>query len=449
MAAGIDPRTAADATVAREAERLVALSHAVHGDAELAFEEHRSSDRLITALSAAGLKVETGVAGLDTAFVATAGSGPLTIAICAEYDALPGIGHACGHNVIAAAAVGAGIALAPLADELGLTVKVMGTPAEEGGGGKILMLDAGVFDGVHAAMMVHPAPDESLIFPCLAVEHLSVAYLGREAHASAYPHLGINAADALTVAQVSIGLLRQHLEPTHRVHGIVTDGGDAPNIVPGHTRGAWYVRAATLEQLAELSPRVRACFEAGATATGLRGRGRAREPALQRVPHRPDAAGGLRAGGDGDRSSVPQRATPSVRSPARPTWRTCRCASRPSTRCSASRRAARSTISPSSPRRRRTPRPTVRCSMVPEPWPGPPSRSPATRTPVQLLLASLYPPRGERVGPPRGARGGARGSETPRPRGPRREHVPSGSSITSAGCCRGRSTATRCACAPN
>jgi amidohydrolase len=268
MAAGIGPRASADASVARDAERLIALSHAVHGDAELAFEEHRSSDRLVSALSAAGLQVETGVAGLDTAFVATAGSGPLTIAICAEYDALPGIGHACGHNVIAAAAVGAGIALAPLADELGLTVKVMGTPAEEGGGGKILMLDAGVFDGVHAAMMVHPAPDESLVFPCLAVEHLSVSYRGREAHASAYPHLGINAADALTVAQVSVGLLRQHLEPTHRVHGIVTDGGDAPNIVPGRTRGAWYVRAATLEQLAELSPRVRACFEAGATATG-------------------------------------------------------------------------------------------------------------------------------------------------------------------------------------
>jgi amidohydrolase len=268
MAAGTDPRAAAEATVTREAERLIALSHAVHGDAEVAFEEYRSSERLVSALAAAHLDVETGVAGLETAFVATAGSGPLTIAICAEYDALPGIGHACGHNVIAAAAVGAGIALAPLADELGLTIKVIGTPAEEGGGGKIIMLDAGVFDGVHAAMMVHPAPDESLIFPCLAVEHLSVSYRGREAHASAYPHLGVNAADALTVAQVSIGLLRQHLEPTHRVHGIVTDGGDAPNIVPGRTRGAWYVRAATLEQLAELSPRVRACFEAGATATG-------------------------------------------------------------------------------------------------------------------------------------------------------------------------------------
>ena len=271
MAAGptaTDPRSAAAETLTRQADPLVALSHAVHGDAELAFQEYRSSARLIEVLGGAGLTVEAGVAGLDTAFVATAGSGPLTVAICAEYDALPGIGHACGHNVIAAAAVGAGLALAPLADELGLTVKVIGTPAEEGGGGKILMLDAGVFDGVHAAMMVHPAPVESLTMSCLAVEHLTVRYRGREAHASGYPELGINAADALTVAQVGIGLLRQHLEPSHRVHGIVTHGGDAPNIVPGNTRGSWYIRASTLAELAKLSPRVHACFDAGALATG-------------------------------------------------------------------------------------------------------------------------------------------------------------------------------------
>ena len=266
--AGDDLRARAAATVLGRDEMLVALSHAVHADAETAFEEHRSSARLVEALDAAGLTVETGVADLDTAFVATAGSGPLTVAICAEYDALPGIGHACGHNVIAAAAVGAGLALAPLADDLGVTIKVIGTPAEEGGGGKVLMLDAGVFDGVHAAMMVHPAPDESLTLPCLAVEHLTVRYRGREAHASGYPELGINAADALTVAQVAIGLLRQHMEPSHRVHGIVTHGGEAPNIVPGNTRGSWYVRASTLAALEELSPRIRACFEAGALSTG-------------------------------------------------------------------------------------------------------------------------------------------------------------------------------------
>jgi amidohydrolase len=264
----MDARAAATAVVRRASEQLVALSHAVHADAEVAFEEHRSAARVAGALGDAGMTVTTRVAELDTAFVASVGSGPLTVAICAEYDALPGIGHACGHNVIAAAAVGAGLALAPLADELGLTVRVYGTPAEEGGGGKILMLDAGLFDDVDLALMVHPAPHESLIIPCLAVEHLGVTYRGREAHASAFPQLGRNAADALTVAQVGIGLLRQHLDPGHRVHGIVTHGGDAPNIVPGRTRGAWYVRASTLADLEELSPRVHACFEAGALATG-------------------------------------------------------------------------------------------------------------------------------------------------------------------------------------
>jgi len=255
-------------TIDAERDRLIALSHAVHTDAELGFEEHRSSRRVADALASSGFDVDFGVAGLDTAFVATAGTGSLTIAVCAEYDALPGVGHACGHNVIAAAAVGAGLALAPLADELDITVKVLGTPAEEGGGGKIVMLDNGIFDGVHAAMMVHPAPYESSWMPTLAIEHFVVHYAGRTAHASAYPHLGRNAADALTVAQVGIGLLRQHIRSTERIHGIVTDGGDAPNIVPDRTSGTWYVRAATLEALDELGPRVRACFEAGAIATG-------------------------------------------------------------------------------------------------------------------------------------------------------------------------------------
>src|SRR6056297_2290052 len=233
---------------------LLALSHAIHADAEVGFEEHTSSRRVAEALAAGGFDVQHGAAGLDTAVVAETGSGPLTVAICAEYDALPG--------------VGAGLALAPLADELGLTVRVLGTPAEEGGGGKILMLRAGSFDGANLAMMVHPYPLESSGMPFLAVQHFDVRYTGRAAHASAYPQLGINAADALTVAQVAIGLLRQHIRPTDRIHGIVTDGGDAPNIVPERTGGQWYARAATLDQLAELYPRVQACFEAGALATG-------------------------------------------------------------------------------------------------------------------------------------------------------------------------------------
>jgi amidohydrolase len=262
-----DARGAAADAVAAAADDLIALSHGVHADAELAFEEHRSSARVAEALSAAGFDVTHGLAGMDTAVDARFGTGELTVAICAEYDALPAVGHACGHNVIAAAAVGAGLALAPLADELGITVRVLGTPAEEGGGGKILMLDAGVFDGVHAAMMVHPAPYESLTIPCLAVEHVGVTYRGKEAHASAFPELGRNAADALTVAQVAVGLLRQHITADQRIHGIVTHGGDAPNVVPGRTEGAWYVRAATLAALEELSPRVQRCFEAGALAT--------------------------------------------------------------------------------------------------------------------------------------------------------------------------------------
>jgi amidohydrolase len=263
-----DPRAIAAQVVSEHADALVALSHAVHADAELAFEEHRSSARVAQMLADGGFSVDHGVAGMDTAFVATYGTGSLKVAICAEYDALPGVGHACGHNVIAAAAAGAGLALAPLADELDLTVQVFGTPAEEGGGGKIVMLDAGLFDGVHAAMMVHPAPSESLTIPCLAVEHVEVTYRGKEAHASAFPQLGRNAADALTIAQVSVGLLRQHISSSQRMHGIVTHGGDAANIVPGRTTGTWYVRAATLAELEVLSPRVRRCFEAGALATG-------------------------------------------------------------------------------------------------------------------------------------------------------------------------------------
>jgi amidohydrolase len=257
-----------DASTDGRREQLVALSHAVHADAEIRFEEHTSSQRCADALDAVGFDVTLGVAGLDTAFVATVGSGDLHVGICAEYDALPGIGHACGHNVIAAAAVGAGSALAEVADDLGLTVSVFGTPAEEGGGGKITMMDAGLFDGVHAAMMVHPAPYEAVTMPCLAVQHLDIAYTGRSAHASAYPQLGVNAADALTVAQVGIGLMRQHIAPSARIHGIVTHGGDAPNIVPERTTGRWYVRASDLAQLGVLRPRVERCFEAGALATG-------------------------------------------------------------------------------------------------------------------------------------------------------------------------------------
>jgi amidohydrolase len=266
----MDAREAARTAVEESRERLLSLSHRIHAHPELGFEEVQACEWVAAELDAAGLEVRTGAGDLPTAFVAEAGDGPLTIAVCAEYDALPEVGHACGHNVIAAAAVGAGLALARVADDIGVHVKVVGTPAEEGGGGKILLLERGVFDGAHAAMMVHPFPYERDHMACLAVSHLEVEYSGRAAHASIDPEDGINAADALTVAQVAIGLLRQHLRPNDRVHGIVTLGGGAPNVVPSHTEGRWYARSATLAELAELEPRVRACFEAGALATGCR-----------------------------------------------------------------------------------------------------------------------------------------------------------------------------------
>ena len=258
----------AAAAVRADSTHLVDLSHRIHGKPELGFEEESASRWCAEQLADAGLAVDMGVCDLPTAFVATAGSGPFVVAICAEYDALPDVGHACGHNVIASAAIGAGRALAPIADDLGITLRVLGTPAEEGGGGKILMMERGAFDGVNAAMMIHPAPGELDRMPCLAVEHVDVIYQGKEAHASAYPEQGRNAADALTVAQVAIGLLRQHADQGDQVHGIVTLGGSAPNIVPARTTAKYYIRARTLEALGKWSPRVRRCFEAGAVATG-------------------------------------------------------------------------------------------------------------------------------------------------------------------------------------
>jgi amidohydrolase len=247
---------------------LVAVSHRIHSTPELGFEEAQASAWLTELLSAAGFAVQTPLCDLPTAFLARAGSGPLHIAICAEYDALPGIGHACGHNLIAAMAVGAGIAAARVADDMGLTVDVIGTPAEEGGGGKILLLERGAFDGVHAAMMVHPAPADVVMPALVAAAHFEAHYTGKEAHAAAFPELGINAVDALTVAQVAIGLLRQHMLPTDRVHGIITQGGQAPNIVPAHSAARYIVRAQTLDQLHTIQSRVLRCFEAGALATG-------------------------------------------------------------------------------------------------------------------------------------------------------------------------------------
>ncbi len=264
----VPAKRAVQAVVDAALPDLLRLSHEIHAHPELSYEEVRSSALAAAALERGGFTVTTGTAGLPTAFTAEIGSGPLVLAFCAEYDALPDVGHACGHNIIAASAVGAGIGLLPLADELGLTVRVVGTPAEEGGGGKVVMLERGVFDDVHAAMMVHPWPNDRLEATCLAVSHFDVEYTGRAAHASAAPWQGINAGDAMVIAQVALGLLRQQLLPGNQIHGVVTNGGEAANIIPARVSGRFMARALTLPGLEQLERRVRACFRAGAQATG-------------------------------------------------------------------------------------------------------------------------------------------------------------------------------------
>ncbi|MBF6077167.1 M20 family metallopeptidase [Nocardia beijingensis] len=265
---GVDAVARGDAAIRAASAELIALSHAIHDEPELAFEETRSVAKTIAPLAERGFEIEVGVAELPTAFRARYGSGSLTVGLCAEYDALPEIGHACGHNIIAASAVGAALGLAEVADALDLTVLVFGTPAEESGGGKVLMLERGVFDDVAMAMMVHPGPLDIVGARSLALADVSVVFHGREAHASAAPEQGRNAGDAVTVAQVALGLLRQHLLPGQQLHGIVGDGGVAPNIVPGRAELLYYLRAVDSASLDDLMRRASACFEAGALATG-------------------------------------------------------------------------------------------------------------------------------------------------------------------------------------
>ncbi|WP_369182680.1 amidohydrolase [Streptomyces sp. Y1] len=261
-------KQAVRARVHAHREDLLALSRRIHAHPETAFEEHRAAAWCAELLRAHGFAVTAPAYGLATAFDARIGSGPRTVALVCEYDALPGLGHACGHNLIAAAGVGAALGLAPDADRLGLTVRVIGAPAEERGAGKALLLEAGAFAEVDAAMMVHPCPVEVADFRSFALGTLSVRYTGRAAHPSLNPHEGRNAADALTVAQVALGLLRQQLPPHWRVHGITTAAGTAPNVIPDSASAEYEIRARAAEDLAELRTRVEDCFRAGALATG-------------------------------------------------------------------------------------------------------------------------------------------------------------------------------------
>lgn len=265
--------------VERRADVLVEASHDIHAHPELGYEETFAHQLLTGIVEGEGIELERSAFGLDTAFAARAGSTGPTVAVMCEYDALPVVGHACGHNIIAAAGLGAGLAAAALAEEAGGRVVILGTPAEEGGGGKVKMLERGALDGVDAAMMVHPAGGDLSRMTAIAIQQLWVTYEGQAAHAAAHPHRGRNALDAAVLGYVNVAALRQHIRPTERVHGIFTEAGDKPNIVPSHTAAQWYVRAATLAQLEPLKERVLRCLQAGADAAGCEMRWEWKDPA--------------------------------------------------------------------------------------------------------------------------------------------------------------------------
>lgn len=251
-----------------QCEELVNLSLRIHDNPELGFQEEKASSCLIDYLQANGFQIEKYIAGLPTAFQATYGGGRPRIALLAEYDALPGIGHGCGHNIIAASAAGAGIASKSAIDSLGGSIIVLGTPGEEVFGGKIDMVKAGTFDDIDVAMMVHPDNRNLATTQMLACVSLDVEFIGKPAHAAAQPHGGINALEALILAFNSINSLRQHLKDEARVHGVITDGGEAPNIVPAHSAARFLIRALDNAYLGELKEKVLKCFEGASLASG-------------------------------------------------------------------------------------------------------------------------------------------------------------------------------------
>lgn len=251
-------------------DQLITISHEIHLNPELAFQERFACSTLTNAAKSHGIEMDTGVYDLATAFEGTVqgkSAGP-NVAIIAEYDALPKLGHACGHNLIAASALGAVLGLAAVKKSLPGTIKFLGTPAEEKGGGKELMARRGAFDNLDAAMMIHPAGVNLSTMPSICMAEVHVEYHGRSAHAAAMPHKGKNALDGLLLAYQSISNLRQHLRDHERVHGIITDGGQAPNIVPDYASGEFYVRTANIKDLTHLKPRVEECFRAGAVGSG-------------------------------------------------------------------------------------------------------------------------------------------------------------------------------------
>ena len=255
-------------SVASQATALTKIALDIHDNPELGFHEKQAAAWLTNHLKQNGFTIEMGIADLPTAWKATYGSGKPVIAFVGEYDALPEVGHACGHNLIATASVGAAVASRILADKFGGTIEMIGTPAEELYGGKIPMVKKGIFNGLDAAMMVHPGSESTAITRALAVVTLYVEYFGQEAHAAAHPDQGVNALDAMIIGYNGVAALRQHIPSSARIHGVITDGGKAANVVPGHTAGNFLVRAMDIKYLEELKEKVLNCFRAGALATG-------------------------------------------------------------------------------------------------------------------------------------------------------------------------------------
>jgi amidohydrolase len=252
-------------------DELIRTSDTIHANPELAFEEFESAALLTSILEQDGFTVQRGVAGLETAFVASytsqEGDRPV-VALLAEYDALAGLGHACGHNIIGTASVGAALALRPMLNEIPGTIQVVGTPAEEGGAGKVIMVGAGVFDGVDVAMMVHPSTRTMTRRDSLACYDLKMEFFGQAAHAAGSPDKGINALDACILTYNNISALRQQLTDDVRIHGIITHGGAAPNIIPDYTAAKFLVRAEEKDHALAVLARVEDCARAGALAAG-------------------------------------------------------------------------------------------------------------------------------------------------------------------------------------
>jgi amidohydrolase len=255
------------------AKDLFAVSEFLYQNPEIGYQEFKACEFLTRFMEERGFKAERGTGGVRTAFLARPAQRPQgrpCVAFLAEYDALPGVGHGCGHNLIAAASVGASLALSRHLDGLAGTLALVGTPAEEGGGGKILLAEAGVFSEMDAAMMCHPGrlnrPGEEMF----GRVKFKVEFFGQAAHASVSPDRGFNALDAMVAAYNNISMLRQQIRPDARIHGIITHGGDAPNIIPQYTAGLFYVRAATRPYRDEVYQKVEKCMEAAAVATGTR-----------------------------------------------------------------------------------------------------------------------------------------------------------------------------------